>query len=188
MHDLIASSDVVAGLIGALGSLAGVAVGGFVTLKVTREGRTDAQRGELSRALAGYMQATQLVAFEMASMPRSTWLERQVDRLPTGRIHFFFNRLLARLIFGRRHDELRERYYRASAEVVLIAPIEVIGLVREIEAFFNDWERHPDSADLPRRWADVAERLRLTAQSTLDEGQGRPYRAGEPAVNSTRHG
>ncbi|HXB65411.1 MAG TPA: hypothetical protein VNV42_11110 [Solirubrobacteraceae bacterium] len=24
----------------------------------------------------------------------------------------------------------------------MIAPIEVIGLVREIEAFFNDWERH----------------------------------------------
>jgi hypothetical protein len=188
MHDVVASSDLVTGIVGAVASLAGVAVGGFVTLKVAREGQRDAQRGELSRALAGYMQAAQLIAFEMASMPKSTWLERQLDRLPTGRVHFFFNRLLARLIFGRRHDELRERYYRASAEAVLIAPIGVIGLVREIEAFFNDWERHPDSADMPRRWADLAERLRLTAQTTLDEGRGRPYRAGEPPINSTRHG
>lgn len=169
-----------------MGTLAGVAVGGFVTIKVAREGQRDALRGELARALAGYMQATQLIAFEMASMPKTTRLERQLDRLPTGRIHFFFHRLLARVIFGRRHDELRERYYRASADVVLIAPIEVIGLVREIEAFFNDWERRPDSKEMPRRWADLGERLRLIAQSTLDEGQGRPYRAGGPAINATR--
>lgn len=186
MHYVVASSGAVTGLAGAVGTLAGVAVGGFVTIKVARESQRDVQRGELSRALAGYMQATQLIAFEMASMPKSTWLERQVDRLPTGRIHFFFNRLLARMIFGQRHDELQERYYRASAEVVLIAPIEVIGLVREIEALFNDWERHAGSTDMPRRWSNLSERLRLVAQSTLDEGQGRPYGAGESAINARR--
>lgn len=132
---ILASSDTITGLVGGLGTLAGVVVGGFITLKVARESQRGTKRTELARALAGYMQATQLVAFEMSSMPKSTWLERQIDRVPTGRIHFFINRLLARMIFGQRHDELRERYYRASAEVVLIAPIEMIGLVREIDAF-----------------------------------------------------
>ncbi|HEY3759763.1 MAG TPA: hypothetical protein VGL37_08370 [Solirubrobacteraceae bacterium] len=167
----MASSDAVTGIVGAAASFVGLIVGAFVTLKVARDNQKSAQQVELARALAGYMQATQLVAMELASMPKPTRFERQLDRMPSGRGQFFFNRLLSRVIFGKRHDELRDRYHRASAEVILAAPIPVIDLVREIDDLFSEWEQHP-GASLGGPWHEVRRRLRLTAQKAVDEARG----------------
>jgi hypothetical protein len=66
---------------------------------------------------------------------------------------------------------------------VLLAPVEVIGLVRRVDDFFAEWDLDR-AADMPKRWSDLSDEIRLVAQRTVDEQRGRPYRAGEPRINA----
>lgn len=81
------------------------------------------------------------MAIEIAELPQASWLERQVDRIPSRRIGFMAQRLVTRLVFGRRLEQLRDMYQEARAEVVLLAPIVLIGLTLRVEDLFRDWER-----------------------------------------------
>jgi hypothetical protein len=167
------------------GPLAGVGVGAWVTSLTTRRAARESERTQrrqdVERALARYMAAIELVTVELGSRPEASWFERQVDRLPRGRAFFFFNSLFARLVFGDRHERIRAEHQRARAEVVLLAPVEIIGLTMEVEEFFLEWQDHRGS-DFGARWVELRDRVRLVAQRTVDEGLGRPYRAGETTV------
>ena len=165
-----------------LGPPVGVIIGAGATRLTIRNSARDAQQSanriELQRALARYIAATELVAIEILSLPASSWIERQADRIPRRRIGFFFNSVAARMVFGRRHDDLRAEYQRARADVVLIGPIEIIGLTMKVDEFFVEWEARR-TRDFQQRWSALRDEIRLIAQRTVDEGRGRAYRAGE---------
>ena len=173
----LASSDGVTAIVGAVASFVGLLVGAGVTLKVEHDRRATEAKSDLTRALAKYMQACELVAIEIAELPESSWMERQVDRVPSRRIGFMVQRLMKRLVFGHR-EQVTDLYQGARAEVVLLAPIVFIGLTLRVEELFHDWEESR-SRHWIERWVTLRDELRLTAQSTVDAGLGRPYRTGE---------
>lgn len=166
------------------GPLIGVAIGAWGSARVVNGADRRAQRVELTRALASYLSAAELVAVELAAFPETSWFERQVDRLPKQRrLGFFMQTLIMRLAFGRRHDDRRKLYQDAKANVVLVAPIELIVTVSEVDDVLTAWqtERGPE---VEQRWVEALDALRLVSQRTVDEGQGRSYRAGEPPLTS----
>jgi len=171
-------------LVGA-GPLVGVVIGAWGTARIANAADKRQHRGEITRALANFMAAAELVAVELGSFPADSWLEQWVDRRfpPQRRIGSFVQRLMYRAAFGQRLDDLRRQYQQARAEVVLIAPIQVIGLVTRIDDFLLRWadERGPH---MGREWETLSDELRLTAQTTVDQGGGRPYRAGEQPMNA----
>lgn len=167
------------------GPLAGVIVGAVGSWRVARSRDTKTEKLELTRALANYMAAAELVAVELDSFPEDSWLEKKIDQwLPVPRRGIAFTqRILARLAFGRQHEELRLRYQQARAELVLIAPIEIIVVVTRIDEFFIEWQTDRGE-EMKRKWVGLSDGLRLTAQLTVDKGRGRPYRAGQPPTSS----
>ena len=66
---------------------------------------------------------------------------------------------------------------------MLVAPLEVIATVSEVDDVFTAWqtERRPQ---IERRWVEARDALRLISQRTVDEGEGRSYRADEPPLTS----
>jgi hypothetical protein len=173
-------------ILASAGPLIGVAFGAWGSWRLARSADKKAQRTQIARAFANYIAATELVAVEMSSFPPESRIERQVDRLwPQRRIGFFVNTVLARLAFSDRHYEVRRQYQQARAELVLLAPIEVIALVGNVDDFFLEWstKRGPE---MDRRWLELRDEIRLVGQRTVDEQRGRPYRAGEPPMTRRR--
>jgi hypothetical protein len=66
---------------------------------------------------------------------------------------------------------------------VLLGPIETIALTMRVNDFLVAWEQRRGS-NFPNQWADLQNEIRLLAQRTVDEGHGRPYRAGGPPINA----
>lgn len=124
-----------------LSPLIGVGIGAWATSRVTRKSESAVQRTEVTRALANYMAAAELIAVELGSLPEHSRVERIVDRWtrPQRRIGWTTQRLLERAVFGQRWDELRHRYQQARAELVLVAPIQIIGIVSRIDDVFVTW-------------------------------------------------
>jgi hypothetical protein len=175
-----AATAIIAAVVGALASLAGVIIGGRITLRIEREQATSAARSELAAALARYMAACDLVSTEISSLPARSWIERQLDRIPNRRIGWAAQRLLARIVIGDRWEKLQDRYWDAYAGVVLLAPTNVISIALRVEDLFAAWEHdRAPGAEWARQWVELQQELRLTAQMTADDGLGRPYRAGE---------
>jgi len=170
----LATSDAVTAIVGGAATVLGVAFGGFVTYRVAGEGRRGEEKAQLVRACADYMQATELVAVEIAELPNPTWGERRLDQIPRGRVSFVLSQLLSRLIFGRRHYEVRDLYQRARAELLLVAPTKIIGLVLRVDDQFAEWERERTAAMI-KGWVDLRDEIRLTLQVVVDGGRGRPY-------------
>jgi hypothetical protein len=160
-----------------------VLAGGYISARLRRQSRSEAAEDILRGALAAFMQACELVAFEIADIPAPTWFERQIDRLPRGRFYFFGNRLLARLVFGNRHHSVRSQYFRASADLVLVAPVNIISLALQCDDFFVKWQNAP-SREMEIEWTTLREQVRLEAQRAVDRGLGRPYRAGEEPIGA----
>lgn len=92
-------------------------------------------------------------------------------------------RLLERAAVGRRWDELKRRYQQARAELVLVAPIQIIALIRRTDDFFGRWQDERGD-NMRRKWSQLSQELRITAQATLGEARGWPYRAAEPPINA----
>src|SRR4051812_6600530 len=65
------------------------------------------RRTELAAALASYMGVVELIAFELSRNPPSSRLDRQLDRLPRGRLHYLFSTVLERLATGSQFAQLR---------------------------------------------------------------------------------
>jgi hypothetical protein len=181
---VIAASDGITAIVGATASFVGLVVGACMTLKVERDRRTAEARSDLTRALAKYMQACELVSVEIAQLPAPSWIERQVDRIPSRRIGFATQRALSRVVFGRRLEQVRDLYQEARAEVVLLAPIVVIGIALQMDDLFREWEENR-TPDWVHKWSALRDELRLTAQTTVDAQLGRAYRAGEKRLTAT---
>jgi hypothetical protein len=167
----------VAAIVGAAGSFVGLLTGAGVTLKVERDRRTAEHDGELTKALIDYIGALELVAIEISDLPAPSRLEQRLDRIPEGRVGFAARRLLQRVVLGRRYEEVIDLYHSARAEVLLLAPIEMIGQVIALDELLGEWEKER-TPELRSRWLTQRDTFRLTAQSTVDKYQGRPYRAG----------
>jgi hypothetical protein len=138
-----------------VGPLIGVGIGTWGSTRVANHADRRAQRVGLTRSLASYLSAAELVAVELAAFPETSWFERQVDRLPEQRrLGFFLQTLMMRLAFGRRHYELRKLYQDAKATVMLVAPIEVIATVSEVDDVLIAWqmERGPT---IEKRWIEA---------------------------------
>ncbi|MEA2250180.1 MAG: hypothetical protein QOG70_422 [Solirubrobacteraceae bacterium] len=166
-------------------ALLGVVVGGVMERRTAREATREAGRGqrraELAGALADYMGVIELIAFELSRNPASSWLDRQLDRLPRGRLHYLFSTVLERVATGSRFAQLRADYYRSRAALTLVAPISIIGQVLEIDRALVTWQDATTPHELrnaARMWHDLGESLRIAGQSAVDAGMDRPYREG----------
>jgi hypothetical protein len=177
----LASTTLIAAIVGAVASAVGLVFGARVTLKVERSRAAATSTLEAVRALVNYIAACELLAIEFGRLPPATWLDRQAERIPTGRAGWATGRIIERLVVGGRWDDLRDRYHVARAEVMLVSPINVITIVLRMDDLYAEWEEKR-TPDLGKKWFDIREELRLTAQSTVDKGLGRPYRAGDPPI------
>ena len=167
-------------------ALIGVVVGGYMQRWIAQDAaRDDARRRrrvELAGALADYMGIVELIAFELSRNPASSWLDRQLDRLPRGRLMYVFSTLLERAVAGSQFAQLRTNYYRSRAALTLVAPVSIIGHVLDIDRAFVAWQGATTRTELraaAQTWHDLSEHLRLEGQSAVDAGRGRPYREGE---------
>lgn len=87
------------------------------------------------------MSASEMIAIEIRGLPAPSRLERQVDRLPMRRIGWVGQAVLGRMAFGRRWDDLRRNFSQAKAELLLVAPVEMIGLVLRVEDHIAAWDQ-----------------------------------------------
>lgn len=172
-----------------VGPLVGVGIGLWGSNRVAKATDRRSERVEITRALANYMAAAELVAVELGSFPEDSWFERKIDHYvpQSRRIGSFVERVMLRIAFGTRLDELRRGYQQARAELVLVAPIRIIGIVSQVDDLFIEWQT-TRSDEMKRKWMDRSNGLRLEAQATVDEGRCRPYRAGEAPINGRQVG
>lgn len=181
-------SALTVGLIAALGTLSGALIGGAVTIRVASHQRRGEQRQELVVAFERYMQASRLIASELTELPpvKRSLIDRAFDRALGPRVVFAITRLMNRLVYGQRFFAIQDEYAAAASRLTLVAPIEIIALISDIDAFFGRWSDDPGPAHA-RAWHDLFERLRLAAQTTVDAGEGRPWSA-DPARGPVQPG
>jgi len=174
-------------LIGIGGGLGGAIIGAAATLAASSlRGRQDeraqassqreAVRKELRDALAAHLGAANQLAGELATLPPSqpSFTDKIFDRLLGERAGF----LVSRSLFGRHYDAIVDRFFTADAALRLLAPIEVLAHMNDVERLLAQWDDDGNPSH-EQEWADLRDRLQLVYQRTTDEGRGRPYRAGE---------
>jgi hypothetical protein len=129
----------------------------------------------LTRALADYIAAASLVSVELGNAAQPNWYQRQLMHLPMFRPGSFLMEVLFRLMTGSRVDDRAREFQRARAEVVLLAPDDVVALVHAVDELFYAWQAKP-GPEYWERWIDLKDKLRVEAQRAINERQGRRYR------------
>ena len=99
-----------------------------------------ARSTELHQVLREYMAALDASVMEVEDFPmppKVTALDRWVESRLRGTLldlaRHLIVRLLKRLVYGRRHDDLSDRLVAASARLRLVAPPQVDALMEEVE-------------------------------------------------------
>lgn len=145
---------------------------------LARTVRRERQQTELVAALGAYLAAADLVANVFASTPppRSLGLlDRVADRIIGARPLHLLAAMAERLAFGDSNSRLLDRFFDASNRVRLLAPIEILGYMNDVDRLFGDWQEETGARQL-RRWGELREQLQLVFQRTADAGEPRPYR------------
>lgn len=138
-----------------------------------REAARAARSTELHQAMREYMAALDAVMLEAEDFPAPVhqsaldrWFERKVEGTIIDYIGYMFVRLLKRLVFGRRHDDLSDRLVAATARLRLVAPPDVEALMSEVETLAR--EHRTGGSQLIERWKPLHDRMRLEFKDALD--------------------
>jgi hypothetical protein len=167
------SSYIAGSLIGAGAALAG---GVFATLRDSRlrkEQRIATNRRELRQAMQGYLAALDAIMLEAADFPAPShmtrvdrWIDRMLIRVMGPLAPFIATRLINRLVYGLRHDELSDRLVAAAAQLRLVAPPAIEEYMREAEMLAR--EHRGGSEQWRERWKAFRLRMRQGFREALD--------------------
>ena len=158
------SSYVVGSVVGGGFVLAGVLLTTIRDVFARRAERRSASAARLEAAMREYLAALDALAYEVSDTPvppKQNQLDRILD-LAAERTGFdivvhILVRILLRIAYGRRHNELVDRLALASAQLRLIAPDSVLAIMREIDAAT---ESSPTGPGWHQRWQGMRDRVR----------------------------
>jgi len=138
-----------------------------------KEAAKTARSTELHQAVREYMAALDAVMLEAEDFPvppRVTKIDRWVEKEVRGTVFELFGhivvRLLKRLVYGRRHDDLSDRLVAAAARLRLVAPPEVEALMSEVEALAREYRA--GDPRLMEQWRPLRDRMRAEFRDALD--------------------
>jgi hypothetical protein len=167
------SPYVVGGLIGAGGALVVWALATLREYFVEKHRRQDHERTVLKGALVDYLAALDSLmaeVFEQPSVPVPNVIDQALDslfkRLGIDWVVIFFVRTLQRIAYGDRPGRLLDRLAEASAHLRLVAPAEILNLMRELEELTGR-HRSGDS-DWRDEWRGRRDDLRKVARQAVD--------------------
>lgn len=140
-----------------------------------KEAARAARGTELHQALREYTAALDASMMEVEDFPMppkmtalDRWIERKLQGTLADLARHLIVRLLKRLVYGHRHDDLSDRLVAASARLRLVAPPQVEALMGEVEALAR---KYPvGDPQLLTSWKPLRERIRLEFKDALEDG------------------
>lgn len=162
-----------------VGSLIGggfVLLGGALTLvreSVVRNAeRRAAHAAKLEAAMREYLAVLDLIAIETESAPgpvKQTRVDRWLERKAAGTAVDFYGTLMARILhrvaYGQRLNQIGDRLTLAATQLRLIAPDPVLAIIREIEEATE--RAGPSGRHWNREWSAIREDVRVRLRQEL---------------------
>lgn len=168
------SSYIAGAVIGAGAVLAGVLITIGRDSRIRKEERNATKRRELQQAMQEYLAALDALMLEADDFPvpiRQTRVDRWVAKEVRGTtleflLHLIY-RLLKRVVYGHRHDDLSDRLVAASAHLRLVAPPAVEQYMVEGESLGK--EHRDGDEQWKERWKEFRSRMRTGFREALDD-------------------
>jgi hypothetical protein len=140
-----------------------------------KEAARAARGTELHQALREYVAALDASMMEVEDFPMppkmtalDRWMERKLQGTLLDLARHLVIRLLKRLVYGHRHDDLSDRLVAASARLRLVAPPQVEALMVEVEALAR---KYPvGDPHLLTSWKPLRERIRREFKDAVEDG------------------
>lgn len=155
------SSYIVGSLLGGGFVIVGVTITALRDVFVRRGERRATDAARLMGAMREYLAALDVLAWEVSDMPTAPkhsrvdrWLDLIAERTSFDVIIHIVVRILRRMTYGPRPDQLLDRLAVASSELRLIAPDSVLAIMRTIDG------RTGGPASAGREWAGAWRSIR----------------------------
>jgi hypothetical protein len=163
------SGTVVGAIIGAGAALLATGLtGAFAEFRAARVRKTDydvTYRAELKVAMREFLAALDAVILEASNEMKSaklTWLDRKllVATKPLGLdfIGEVLARILHRIMYGQRHEQVIDRLIAASAHLRLIAPPAIDELMKEMDGLGKRYKQEDE--EWQTEWIALRTRMR----------------------------
>lgn len=163
----------VSAVIGAGAVIVGVVLTGMRETRLRTEDRDASRRAELKQAMREYLAALDAVMLEAEDFPLpprlnrvDEWFAESVKGTIVEMLGHFIVRLLRRLIYGHRHDDLSDRLVAAAAHLRLVAPPAVEQFMSEVEVIAQ--ARQTGDKNAKERWKEFRARMRQGFREALD--------------------
>lgn len=165
---------IVSAIIGAGAVLLGVIITGSRERRLRIAERDERRRAELKQAMQEYLAALDAVMLESEDFPvpprltrADEWVFRSMRGTVVELVFHIALRLLKRLVYGHRHDDLSDRLVAAAAHLRLVATPTVEEYMREVETLGSGHK--PGDEQWTAQWKDFRSGMRQGFKKALGE-------------------
>jgi hypothetical protein len=141
-----------------------------------KEAAKAARSAELRQAMREYLAALDasiLEAEDFPVPPRVTKIDRWVEKEVRGTVVEFFGhivvRLLKRVVYGRRHNDLSDRLVAASAHLRLVSTPRIEELLLEVDTLVKEKEQDGGDEQWKQKWREFRSRMRECFREELEK-------------------